>query len=102
MSTLAIRQESARLCAERLYLAPARAVFRVDRPAAAERYVEPNDTLVLIAVYDADGHRAAPVPVTLEQRLRWTRELARHAYAVALETKTDLTGEFSGFSVQLT
>lgn len=95
------RQESARLCADRLYQDPVRAEFRVNRTLTADPQAEVEDTLSLIAVYDASGHRATPLPVTLDQRLYWTRALERHAYAVARGSNADLTDELAGFSVQL-
>ncbi|WP_331759592.1 hypothetical protein [Streptomyces anulatus] len=99
MSTLTLRQESARLCADRLYIDPARAEFRINRPTDAKPHRN-ADVLELIAVYDARGHRAIPLRLSLEQRLRWTRELTRHAYALAHETNEDLTDELGGFSIQ--
>lgn len=105
MSTLTIRMESARLCADRLYKDPARAEFRVERskPTSDPDGVSgARAALVLVAVYNAKGHRAEPRVVTLHQRVHWSRELARHADALARESQTDMSDDLASFTVQLT
>lgn len=105
MQTLTTR-ESALYCAEQLYKRPARAEFRVARQNMGAGPAQPGpagheETLVLIAVYNAEGHRAEPRVVTLQQRYQWSNELARHASDLASATGADLTGPLAGFTVHL-
>ncbi|TGB07382.1 hypothetical protein [Streptomyces sp. MZ04] len=103
MSTRSTLMESARLCADRLYKDPARAVLRAieGHTTVAQGFHDASETFSLIAVYNSKGHPATPRSITPQQHHFWTREFVQHAYALARETEAALTGELDGFTVQL-